>query len=741
MVTSARLRHLADQPRWLVWGYLLLIAAAELLIALVSPRLGFTVHALLLIGLIVHGAVGRAGAEQRLVLGLTLAPLIRILSLALPLTSFPQLAWYPIVASLLMVAAWTVIRQLHLSRWDLGLCPGHLWLQLMLAGGGLGLGTIEYSILAPRPLIATFSWETFLLAALILLVFTGFAEELIFRGLLQPLALSALGRWGLVYVALLFAVLHIGYLSMIDVVFVLAVGLLFGYIVYLSGSILGVTLVHGLINVMLFLIMPYLAQQPSAAVATMATWVIWIGTAIGAIAASVLIARARPLVQAGSPVLVPANSAPASQHTEGAPQADPKSSHAERPADETSHQAASDDLGQAIERTSAKYIADLRVLGEELRRRSVPSERAPGAPADHVGGSNPQSEAIHERSDRSGVDRVGPVDTAAPLEPAQDPIEQGRGRVLLWLQSASQHIGPKLASIEAHFPSRLLLSIVLGCAAVLIGIGIVLLVDPRPSIGNIAPTAQPIRATAQTAGLNEAHNDSSLPAPTAAALESAPTVLAPTLSPASTAVARLQAGGETRSQTSEALPHTAIDASPLPSAEPPSARDVLHRIAAAEATLQTGQFEATIDYGNGNRSSARVRFDLGNQQRVPRFQITSMYTGTAGIQTTERITIGDQSWQRELDGDWSARPASEAVLDQVRVFLPHADSIANPEGDGSLQPAVLSWYDAGGDVDVTVVADRASGVPRELRQVARTTNTVLTVTYFAWNTPVEITPP
>ena len=42
-------------------------------------------------------------------LALTLAPLIRVLSLSLPLFRFPQAAWYPIVAIPLLLAAWVII--------------------------------------------------------------------------------------------------------------------------------------------------------------------------------------------------------------------------------------------------------------------------------------------------------------------------------------------------------------------------------------------------------------------------------------------------------------------------------------------------------------------------------------------------------------------------------------------------------------------------------------------------------
>jgi excisionase family DNA binding protein len=292
IITAIGARQVAvGRPHWRLWSYLLWIAAAELLTSLVNLNLGLTVHAVLLVVLIVRGAVGRADSERRLTLALALGPLIRLLSLTLPLSIFPQLAWYPIVSTPLLLATWIIVRQLGVSRQDLGLRPTNIALQLMLTGGGLGLGAIEYYILVPGPLVAVPSWKTFLYSSLILLIFTGFTEEVIFRGLIQSMSMPILGRWALIYTSLLFAVLHIGYLSITDVVFVFFVGIVFAYIVRWSGTILGVTLAHGMTNTMLFLIMPVVAQQPTRTSATLLAWAIWGGSLMAIIAIVVLAVR------------------------------------------------------------------------------------------------------------------------------------------------------------------------------------------------------------------------------------------------------------------------------------------------------------------------------------------------------------------------------------------------------------------------------------------------------------------
>src|SRR5690349_3552022 len=116
---------LARRSKLVLWVVLVGVGVAELLTSLANVQLGMFAHAALLVGLTLRAALGREDAERRLTLGLALAPLIRLLSLSLPLANLPRLAWYPIVAVPLLLAAWVIIRQLRMSRAELGLRPGN----------------------------------------------------------------------------------------------------------------------------------------------------------------------------------------------------------------------------------------------------------------------------------------------------------------------------------------------------------------------------------------------------------------------------------------------------------------------------------------------------------------------------------------------------------------------------------------------------------------------------------------
>jgi len=76
---------------------------------------------------------------------------------------------------------------------------------------------------------------------------------------MQKNAIEAFGeRVGLICVAVVFASLHIGWLSIIDLVFVFSIGLFYGFLTLKTGNIIGVSLSHGITNIVLFMIAPSL---------------------------------------------------------------------------------------------------------------------------------------------------------------------------------------------------------------------------------------------------------------------------------------------------------------------------------------------------------------------------------------------------------------------------------------------------------------------------------------------------
>jgi len=237
-------------------AYLAAIAVAEILTAFAPARTGLVAHAAVLLVVLIHAARVEGKKEQAFLVSLAFAPLIRVVSLSLPLADLPVLYWYLITSIPLFAAVLIAAPTLGFGWPDLGLNLRRWGLQLVIGLSGVAFGVLEYWILRPDPLVDTFEWTALLWPALILLISTGLLEEMIFRGLLQRASLDVLGVWGIGYIAILFAVLHTGYRSLLDVLFVAAVGLFFGWVVHRTRSLLGVTLAHGLTNIVLLLLLP-----------------------------------------------------------------------------------------------------------------------------------------------------------------------------------------------------------------------------------------------------------------------------------------------------------------------------------------------------------------------------------------------------------------------------------------------------------------------------------------------------
>jgi LysM repeat protein/membrane protease YdiL (CAAX protease family) len=245
--------------------YVVLITVAELLTVLTDARWGLALHIGILTALLVQASLVIAQPYHKLLLALALAPLIRILSLTMPLQDIDLMYWYAIVGAPMMLTALVVARTLGLSWRSLGFTVRSLRIQALVVTTGLAFGVAEYFILKPEPLIDEFSWGAFWLPALILLIGTGFNEELVFRGVMQSATGDALGKSAILYVAVIFAVLHLGYKSAVDVAFVFAVGLMFGLVVAKTRCLLGVTLSHGLTNIALYLVVPFLGIAAATA--------------------------------------------------------------------------------------------------------------------------------------------------------------------------------------------------------------------------------------------------------------------------------------------------------------------------------------------------------------------------------------------------------------------------------------------------------------------------------------------
>ena len=240
--------------------YLIGLIIAEISVTYFNKEVGFVLETIILFALLINSSYSISYNYSVMLRSMMILPMIRIIGLSIPLMQIQPLYWFPIIAIPLFGATYTIMRSQGLTKERVGLIWGNKKVQLLIALTGIILGTIEYVILQPKPLIATLNPLTLITASIILIISTGLAEELIFRGIIQKNAENVFGTvMGLLYTAILFTALHIGWNSIYDLLFVFSVALFYGYSFQKTKSIVGITLSHGLSNTFLFLIVPFYA--------------------------------------------------------------------------------------------------------------------------------------------------------------------------------------------------------------------------------------------------------------------------------------------------------------------------------------------------------------------------------------------------------------------------------------------------------------------------------------------------
>lgn len=119
------------------------------------------------------------------------------------------------------------------------------------------LAEVEYGITTPAPLVPALDTYHLAVLTIVMVGFVGFVEELLFRGVLQKVLERRLGLLpGLLLASAIFGLMHSVYGVPMAIVFAGGVGLLFGTLYDLTDSLALVAVMHGLMNVFLFGVIP-----------------------------------------------------------------------------------------------------------------------------------------------------------------------------------------------------------------------------------------------------------------------------------------------------------------------------------------------------------------------------------------------------------------------------------------------------------------------------------------------------
>ncbi|NOK63684.1 MAG: CPBP family intramembrane metalloprotease [Chloroflexi bacterium AL-W] len=251
--------------RMMVVFYTFLIAMAELVAAFVNVIAGVTIHAVLIPLLLSQYVLMPQASYRRILPVLTLLPLVRVLSISMIIRAdaMPPLYWYVLVGIPMFVAVVFTMRLLSISWVRVGMpftAPGF---QMLIGLTGIPLGIVAYFITQPQALVGELNALHVVGGLISLIVFSAFLEELIYRGVLQQVATELFGGAGFVVSSILYTAIALSTLSptnpngLMQIGFIGLVGLYFAWCAKRTGSIWGVVIAHGVLNVIALLGGPF----------------------------------------------------------------------------------------------------------------------------------------------------------------------------------------------------------------------------------------------------------------------------------------------------------------------------------------------------------------------------------------------------------------------------------------------------------------------------------------------------
>ncbi len=235
------------------------IAVSELMIYYGRVYAGLGIHIVnlqIITLLLIFGSL--SPQAKNILQSLLLLLLLRIVSLAMPQIFSSPLLWYLLVYGVMFLPVYLIIKNQQISPKELGVNFSRLQVYLpsaLLIGAITAL--IEYRILAPVSIIKNMGVLNVVLIAIVMLVFVGAVEELIFRSILQTRLEEMLGlKYGLLLSAVIFGIMHASYGTITEILLAGIFGIIVGYIFQRTRSLPFIVAIHGTANVLLFGILP-----------------------------------------------------------------------------------------------------------------------------------------------------------------------------------------------------------------------------------------------------------------------------------------------------------------------------------------------------------------------------------------------------------------------------------------------------------------------------------------------------
>ena len=235
-----------------------LIILAELLLFSGKMQYAIWVHVLVLIGLALATIYTSDTGLFKPYQALMLLPLLRLVNISMPIFFEMTLYLYIFIYAPLIIPVYIIAVNQGFTFEQLGFTFNYWKLIIpvsVIVGFAIAQG--EYYIIHAGNLIPDLSLWNVLKLSVVMIMFIGLIEELIFRSILQTRLEESMGLFsGLVVTSILFGVLHSGYGTFYEILFVSLAGLIMGYMFQKTRSLPLIALTHGMVNIFLFGLIP-----------------------------------------------------------------------------------------------------------------------------------------------------------------------------------------------------------------------------------------------------------------------------------------------------------------------------------------------------------------------------------------------------------------------------------------------------------------------------------------------------
>jgi len=196
--------------------------------------------------------------EKNVLQSLILVILLRIVNLSMPQFFTITLLQYTLIYGIMFIPIHYIIKNQHISSKELGIDFRKFYIYLPISIViGIIMSIIEYIVINPTPLIEKIGITDIIFIGMVMFVFIGSVEEIIFRPILQTrLEKISNPSYGIFLSGGIFGIMHANYGMVGEIIVATIFGIITGYIFYKTKNLPFIISIHGTANVMLFGILP-----------------------------------------------------------------------------------------------------------------------------------------------------------------------------------------------------------------------------------------------------------------------------------------------------------------------------------------------------------------------------------------------------------------------------------------------------------------------------------------------------